>query len=480
MAHYFLGIDVSKGYADFKLLDEAQTPVGNGFQLDDTASGHEKLVAYLRNLLHTHAPDGRISAGVESTGGYEDNWYRSLAHLAGELPVEVARLNPARVKAHAEANGRRTRTDQTSAQDVAEYLATHTDKLLVNEPETTGQLRRLWTHLQLLTKQQSQLASQLQATLYTSMPELLPYCRGGVPGWLLHLLERYPTYAALTTADLMDIPYLSPAKARTLHERLAAGATTIGGSTAVSGTIIRSTVSQILALEGALSEGKRELERLAAQEKEVALLRSFKSIGAYAAVGLLVYIGDIHRFPSAKHLASYFGVHPLWRKSGDGVYGMHMSKQGASEVRALLYIVSFSAIQHNVVIRPLYRRCRASGMSGNVALGVCMHKILRIVYGMLIHERPFNPSLHRARPSRRQGQAKVTTTANVPAVLRRDYDEQAPISTRQQKKRKAQAHALSQDDSVVTCGITRSAPSPITVVVTNRTKHKRNHQKKQN
>lgn len=479
MAQYFLGIDVSKGYADFKLLDEARRPVGKGFQLDDTARGHEKLTTYLREVLATATPAGRISAGVESTGGYEDNWYRSLATLAGELPVEVARLNPARVTAHTEANGRRTRTDQTSAQDIAEYVATHTEKLLFNEPETTGQLRRLWTHLQLLVKQQGQLASQLQATLYTSMPELLAYCRGGIPGWLLHLLERYPTYAALRTAGLTDIPYLSPAKARTLRERLssAGGATTtIGGSTAVSGTIIRSTASQILALEGAITEGKRDLERLAGQEETVAVLRSFKSIGAYAAVGLLVYIGDIHRFPSAKHLASYFGVHPIWRKSGDGVYGMHMSKQGASEIRALLYIVSFSAIQHNVVIRPLYRRCRAGGMSGNAALGVCMHKILRIVYGMLIHGRPFDPSLHRPRHDQQQ----ATATVNVPAVSRRDFDQEAPISARQQKKRKAQAHAVSHDDSVVTCGITGPAPSPSTVDVTDRHKHKRNHHKKQN
>ena len=40
MDTYYLGIDVSKGYADFMILDRTKQPVEDSFQLDDTFSGH--------------------------------------------------------------------------------------------------------------------------------------------------------------------------------------------------------------------------------------------------------------------------------------------------------------------------------------------------------------------------------------------------------------------------------------------------------
>ena len=78
MLHYYLGIDASKGYADFVLVNEQQVPVANGFQLDDTASGHHHLLTYLHEFVTAH-PNVTISAALESTGGYENNWYRCLS-----------------------------------------------------------------------------------------------------------------------------------------------------------------------------------------------------------------------------------------------------------------------------------------------------------------------------------------------------------------------------------------------------------------
>jgi transposase len=134
---------------------------------------------------------------------------------------------------------------------------------------------------------------------------------------------------------------------------------------------------------------------------------------------------------------------------------MHMSKQGAVDVRALLYMVVLSALRHNPIIRALYARCRAKGMDGNAAIGVCMHKTLRIVYGMLTTNRPFDPEIHRAHQNRTQHHpASLLSTNN---VQRRQYDQHAPISRRQHKKRKEQT--ASQDDTLVTNGIMQTTPS---------------------
>lgn len=450
MTPVYLGIDASKGYADFALLSDQQIPLDKGFQLDDTADGHQDLISYLQEFVSTH-PDVTISAALESTGGYENNWYRCLASLSGQLPVRVARLNPARVAHNNQANAKRNRTDQISAQDIAEYLATHADKALYNEPAEQAQLRRMWSHVQLLVKQKAQLGNHLESLLYSSMPELLTFCRHGMPLWLVRLLTKYPTYQQLKRARLTQIPFVSQRKALTVLARIEHG---IGESDIVSGSIISSVAAQVLVLEQEIKRAKQHLEKTCEHRHAlVALLRSFKGIHTYSAVGLLAYIGDIHRFSSAKKLASYFGVHPIYKQSGDGTWGNHMSKQGAADVRALLYMVVLSGIRYNPIVKELYARCRAKGMNNSAAIGACMHKVLRIVYGILVHNAPFDPNTHRHHQER-TGQSRIQNTST---VQRRDYDQLAPISRRQHKKRKAQT--LSQDEKLVTCGIKQPGPS---------------------
>mgnify|MGYP007123718144 CR=1 FL=1 len=58
MASYYLGIDVSKGYADFVILDSHKHPVGDSFQLDDTFEGHCLLYRHLSRFLEERAGGG--------------------------------------------------------------------------------------------------------------------------------------------------------------------------------------------------------------------------------------------------------------------------------------------------------------------------------------------------------------------------------------------------------------------------------------
>ena len=51
MTPYFLGSDVSKGYADFQLLNDRRQPMLTSFQLDDTYAGHQQLYQILVTFL---------------------------------------------------------------------------------------------------------------------------------------------------------------------------------------------------------------------------------------------------------------------------------------------------------------------------------------------------------------------------------------------------------------------------------------------
>ena len=74
MQDYYFGVDVSKGYSNFVMFDSSKRHVESDFQLDDTFEGHQKLYSILSAFCHRH-PQARIWTAVESTGGYENNWF---------------------------------------------------------------------------------------------------------------------------------------------------------------------------------------------------------------------------------------------------------------------------------------------------------------------------------------------------------------------------------------------------------------------
>ncbi len=67
-----------------------------------------------------------------------------------------------------------------------------------------------------------------------------------------------------------------------------------------------------------------------------------------------------------------------------------MSHKGNDLVRAYLWNAARTAITHNPAIGPLYRRLRAKGKRGDVALGHCMRKLLHLVYALWKTNRPFD------------------------------------------------------------------------------------------
>jgi len=251
MSNYYLGLDVSKGYADFALLDEAKQLVERTFQLDDTFEGHHALLQYLQTFASQHL-EASLFAAVESTGGYENNWYERLKDVGQILPLRVARLNPAAVKANAEAGMRRNRTDALSAREVAEYLIAHPEKVRYNEISYPI-LRRSWKFIRLLSKQKTQLLNQLDSLLYITMPEILSFCHHGYPRWLLQLLKAYPTYQQLRAAGVVGLralPYVSHRKAERIIQLVQHG---IGKSDPLSGQMITFLAEQILQLDGQIT-----------------------------------------------------------------------------------------------------------------------------------------------------------------------------------------------------------------------------------
>jgi transposase len=100
----FIGIDVSKSR-----LDVHVRPTGECFAVARSAAGLDELIARL--------PAGLSLIGVEATGGFETIVAATLAGAG--LPVAV--VNPAQVRAFAQALGKRAKTDPIDAAVIAHF-----------------------------------------------------------------------------------------------------------------------------------------------------------------------------------------------------------------------------------------------------------------------------------------------------------------------------------------------------------------------
>jgi transposase len=119
----YVGIDVSKDR-----LDVAVRPGGESFAVSRTGAGIDDLIERLKPL----AP--RLVA-IEATGGFETVVAAGLAGAG--LPVVV--VNPAQVRAFAQALGKRAKTDPIDAAVIA-HFAEATKPQLRQLPDATTQL----------------------------------------------------------------------------------------------------------------------------------------------------------------------------------------------------------------------------------------------------------------------------------------------------------------------------------------------------
>jgi hypothetical protein len=268
---------------------------------------------------------------------------------------------------------------------------------------------------------------------------------------------NYPTAKHLSkarAATLSSIPYLKETRAISLIEK--AKNSVASATDNITGDLITSLIKQIISLTRLINKQSKIIADNC-KLPEIEILKSFKGIGDYSAIGLILQIVSIENFSSTKKIASFFGLHPVWKESGDGTSGWRLSKQGSKEARNILYNVALTALRDNPLIKEIYARHCKKGMKKKKAIVACMHKILRIVYGMLKNNEKFNPEKDRTNSKKmlknNQPEKKVINK------LRRyqPVDSGAPISKRQYRKRKEQEKSQNEITSLNTGSVSHSS-----------------------
>lgn len=117
--------------------------------------------------------------------------------------------------------------------------------------------------------------------------------------------------------------------------------------TALRGPLVLAC-QEIRELEERIHTLELELEQLARQMPVVARLRTIPGVGLLTATALVAFVGDIRRFPSARHFASYLGLTPSERSSGLRRRLGAISKRGDVYLRMLLTHGARSVLSHAV------------------------------------------------------------------------------------------------------------------------------------
>jgi transposase len=125
---------------------------------------------------------------------------------------------------------------------------------------------------------------------------------------------------------------------------------------------------------------------------KVDLLKAVPGVGKVTLFTLLARLPELGQL-NRRAIAALVGLAPMAADSGQH-RGKRFVQGGRAEVRAVLYMATLTARQHNPLIRTLFERLKAAGKPFKVAMTACMRKLLTILNAILKSQQPWNPSLH--------------------------------------------------------------------------------------
>jgi transposase len=123
----------------------------------------------------------------------------------------------------------------------------------------------------------------------------------------------------------------------------------------------------------------REIRRKAKASPVARALEQVPGIGPFIASLIIAEVGDIRRFPSAKHLVSYTGLAPSLYASGEHRWGGPITKQGSSVLRWALVQAA-----HRAALSPrfngFYQRQRDRHGASRAAVALARKLVVIVFY----------------------------------------------------------------------------------------------------
>lgn len=279
----------------------------------------------------TDSPPEQIQVVMEATGIY----WTKLSTFLHQQGFGISVVNPAQVKYFARTKLMRSKTDAVDARLIQDYG-------LVMQPA-------LWTPT-------PEVVARLQSTV-KELDDLKELER--IEKNRLHALVKHTE----PTAELQTLH----------HERLLL------------------FVKQRRVLEALLDDLLQdELLR-----ETVELLVSVPGIGKLTAALFIAETTLFQGLGSGRAIGAYAGLSPALKHSGNSTPKAHISKVGNFRLRSAAYMAANGASRSHSPVGEYFRRLRAQGKPGKVALCAVARKILSIALAVFHSGKKYDPEIHR-------------------------------------------------------------------------------------
>lgn len=331
MRKFFVGIDFSKRKFDAVILTRDDLAAEGAHSVfNNDSAGFKSFVRWIGSETGSCDAADVLVCG-EDTGVYSRPASDYLYCAGYDLWIESG----LRIK-HS-LGIRRGKDDHSDARDIAEYCARHWDKACLYEPESRQlqALKYLFSHHRMLVRHKGDYERRIGETRRAV----------GDNPFLRETLRSYTELVARLKEEIKD-------------------------------TIRR------------MQEIIRETEELM---RTYAIITSMKGIGPVNAVAIIVATGNFGKFGyDARRVASYWGVAPFARRSGDSLRGNpHVSHYASLYLKSILSEAALCAIRFCPPIAEYYRRLKAKGKHPSVIMNNCKNKMLHILVAMVKNNTTF-------------------------------------------------------------------------------------------
>lgn len=135
-------------------------------------------------------------------------------------------------------------------------------------------------------------------------------------------------------------------------------------------------------LKAEIEKIDHEMASLASANPAAKLLMTIPGIDYYSALIIVSEIGNVNRFPDARHLSAYAGLVPKVHVSGNIERTGRITKAGPAHLRRILILNAHSAVKREGKLRRFYLRL-AKKKGSQKAIVATAHKMLIVIYHML-------------------------------------------------------------------------------------------------
>jgi transposase len=202
------------------------------------------------------------------------------------------------------------------------------------------------------------------------------------------LLTQFPSAHAIRVAGYDAVADIVIARSRgrkssaSVQDLMETATSSVGVASPVKDLVLKQ--EEIMKLMVSLSDEK--------MKRDAEILTSAKGIGDKTALNFLIELGgDVRAFENDRKLIAAAGLDPTTYESGKYKGKSKISKRGNRHLRRVIWLMTTRVIISNDLFRTYYFRRRKEGLIYKMAVLATAHKLIRVMFSMLVNERCFEP-----------------------------------------------------------------------------------------